>query len=309
MTTQNRYYSNLGQGTFITNTGGLTSSGSALTVQSNSKWPSQFPFTIRLEPGTANEEVALVTSGAGTAALPYQLTRGYDGTNQLAHAQGTSVIPGFCQLDFSQPAQHINLTGSSSGAHGLPSSAWLGGNQQLIVKHSHSDFSGLSLNIPSIPQTFNHLRIVYSLRGNGTSVGHYGSNVPFGDALQMQMNGVTTATYTGIYTLQWPSNAAPSGTITPGSQFNCGIVWNQYYATPGMGNGYIDIFSYADTSGIKQVSFNGAATDHGSAYGAVYGYAGPGGSSNTNAITSLKLIVNGSSSSVTAGNVWLYGII
>lgn len=308
MTTQNRYYSNLSQGSFITNTGGLSASASALTVQANNKWPTNFPFTIRLEPGTANEEVALVTSGAGTAVLPYQLQRGYDGTNQLTHAQGASVIPGFCQLDFSQAAQHINLTGSASAAHGLPSSAWLGGSTQLIVKYPYTSFVGTSLNIPSIPQTFNHLRLIYSLRGNGTTTGHYGSNVPYGDALQMEMNGVGTATYTGLYTLQWPSNASPSGTITPGVAFNCGIVWNQFYSTPGMGNGYVDIFSYADTTGIKQVSFNGSASDHGSAYGAVYGWAGPGGSSNAHAITSLHLTVSGSSSGVIAGNVWLYGI-
>jgi hypothetical protein len=308
MSTQNRYYSNLGQGTFITNTGGLTASASALTVQSSGNWPTQFPFTVRLEPGTANEEVALVTSGAGTAATPYQLQRGYDGTNQLVHAQGASVIPGFCQLDFSQAGQHINLTGSASGAHGLPAGAWLGGTQQLINKYAYTAFSGTQLNITSIPQTFSHLRLIYSLRGNGTTTGHFGASVPFGDALQMAMNGVTTATYTGLYTIQYPGTSTPSGTITPGAAFNCGIIWNQYYATPGMGNGYVDIFSYADTTGIKQVSFNGSASDHGSAYGAVFGWAGPGGSSNAHAITSIQLSVSGSSSGFIAGNVWLYGI-
>jgi hypothetical protein len=309
MTTQNRYYSNLGQGTFITNSGGLTASSSALTVQSNSNWPKQFPFTVRLEPGTANEEVALVTSGSGTSALPYQLTRGYDGTNQLVHAQGASVIPGFCQLDFSQPAQHINLTGSSSDAHGLPASAWLGGNRQLINTYPYTDWSGVTLNMSSIPQTFNHLQVVYAIRGNGTTTGHFGSNVPFIDALQMQVNGVTTATYTGLYNLVYPSNFTTSGTITPGSAFNCGAVWNQYYSTPGMGMGNIDIISYADTSSIKQVSFQGSCTDHGTAYAAIEGWGGPGGSSNAHAISSIQLSILGSSSSVISGNVWLYGLI
>lgn len=305
MTTQNRYYSNLGQGTFITNTGGLTSSGSAMTVQTNRNWPSQFPFTVRLEPGTNNEEVALVTSGAGTAALPYQLTRGFDGTNQLAHAQGTSVIPGFCQLDFSQPAQHINLTGSASGAHGLPASAWSGGTQQLIATYPYTAASGTTLNMPSIPQTFNHLKVVYSLRGNGTSAGHYTN---YTDALQMQVNGISTATYSGLYTLLNPSSTLTTPATSLGTAFNCGIVWNQFSATPGMGNGYIDIFSYADHAGVKQVSFQGAATDHGAAYSGVVGFGGPGGSSNTNPITSIQLIVFGSSSAFIAGDVWLYGI-
>lgn len=308
MTTQNRYFSNLSQGSFITNTGGLTSSASAMIVQSNNKWPTQFPFTVRLEPGAANEEVALVLSGAGTAASPYQLQRGYDGTNELSHAQGSSVIPGFCQLDFSQSAQHINLTGSASAAHGLPGSAWLGGTQQLIHTYPYTAFAGTQLNIPSIPQTFNHLKLVYNLRGNGTSVGHYGSNVPFGDALQMQMNGVTTATYTGLYNLMWPANLTTSGAITPGAAFNCGIVWNQFFATPGMGVGYVDLISYADNTSIKQVSFQGSASDHGSAYGAVLGWAGPGGSTNTRAITSIQLSIVGSSSGLTSGNIWLYGI-
>src|SRR5580698_10149631 len=136
MTTQNRYYSNLSQGSFITNVGGISSSNTVITVQATANWPTQFPFTVRIEPGTANEEVVLISSSAGTSSSPYIAQalsvsgRGFDGTNPLSHSQGAAIIPGFSQLDFAQPQQHITLTGSTSGAHGLPANAWSGGTMQ-----------------------------------------------------------------------------------------------------------------------------------------------------------------------------------
>lgn len=129
---QNRYYANLAQATFIANVAGLGISTTSLQVTANENWPTNFPFALWLEPNTLNAEVALVTSGAGTSVSPYVIERGYDGTTPLAHANGAIVTPGVIELDLAEPQQHLNLTGSASGAHGLPASAWLGGQLQLF---------------------------------------------------------------------------------------------------------------------------------------------------------------------------------
>lgn len=58
------------------------------------------PFVLRVEPGTVNEELVLVTAGAGTIGSPYTVTRGFgNGTaastkTAVSHAQGVPVTHG-----------------------------------------------------------------------------------------------------------------------------------------------------------------------------------------------------------------------
>lgn len=305
MAIQNRYYSNLAQGSFITNTGGIEPSDSALTVQASVHWPTSFPFVLRAEPGTANEEVILVTSGSGTSASPYLLSRGYDGTNPLVHAQGASIIPGFCQLDLVDPQVHINETTSTSGVHGLPANAWGGGTTQLIAAYPYTAASGTTLNITSIPPTYNHLRIQYAIKGNGTSAGGLTNGA---DPLLMRCNNISTNTYDGVSNYIGDSFSGARGGAGIGTTFYCGISWNNFYPTAGRGTGWIDIPNYSDSTSVKNVTFAGVATDNGGAITYIYGAGGPGGSANVSAISSIQLIMSGSSSGWAAGHVWVYGI-
>lgn len=214
--TQNRYYSNLAQATFIANTGGLGVSATALQVTANQNWPTAFPFALWLEPNTNNAEVVLVTSGAGTAISPYIIQRGFDGTIAYAHAVGAVVTPGVIELDLAEPASHINLAGSTSGAHGLPASAWLGGQLQLIstkvvpslqplVTFSSSDFA-------AIPSSANHLMVIVQAISNSLAVPN--------DYLMVQYNGYSGAFYIDQFLLNsngtnttnnFPSTSSSSG--------------------------------------------------------------------------------------------------
>src|ERR1700749_956310 len=110
--TQNRYYSNTAVITTLTNSAGMNAVETDLVVNSTTGWPTSFPFIIRLEPDSANEELVLATSGLGTSSTPYTVTRGYDGTSAKSHALGATVTHGFAQVDFAEPQQHLNLSGT-----------------------------------------------------------------------------------------------------------------------------------------------------------------------------------------------------
>lgn len=305
--TQNRYYSNLSQGSFVTTPGGLPIGETLMQVQANSHWPSSFPFAVRIEPGSANEEVVLVTAGSGTAGSPYVVTRGFDGTTQLNHSQGAAVIPGFCQLDLAEPQQHINMTASNSGAHGLPSSAWGGGTVQLIKSMDYTQATGTDFAFSGIPTNFNTLRLVYNLQGNGTTTGGFGSNATWADPLVLTFNNNHSSVYDGVSS--YTTNNTTSGCITgsgTGINFWCGAVWTQFFATPGMGSGWIELPGYANNAQVKQGTFSCIASDN---RGAIMNLWGCGGTSLTAAVNSLKVSVSGSSNGFTAGSIQLYGIV
>lgn len=316
MSTQNRYYSNLSQGTFLTNVGGIGSSDSAITVQATASWPAAFPFVVRFEPGTSNEEVGLVQSGSGTAGDPYILSaRGYDGTSPRTHSQGTSIIPGFCQLDFAEPQQHINQNTSTSLvsgqlAHGLPASTWGGGTMQLINKYP-VNLSGIQVSMPSIPSTYSHLRIEYAVRGNGTSAGVLpsgGSTPGFADVLTMRFNGVASNTYQGLAMNVSQTTGFATNPQINNTWFWCGLAWIQHPASAGMGTGWIDIPNYSGT-GVKSVNFSACAADGGADLVHLWGSGVAGGSTNTNPVSSIQINLQNSSTAYLAGNFWLYGIL
>lgn len=214
--TQNRYYSNLAQATFIANTGGIGISDTNLQVTANENWPIQFPFALWLEPNTTNSEVVLVTAGSGTALNPYVITRGYDGTIAYAHASGAVVTPGVIELDLADPQNHLNLTGSGSGAHGLPASAWLGGQLQLIntitVATPQPTVTFSSAVFSTIPSSINHLLVMVQALSSSVANNN--------DYLMVQYNGYTGSFYMDQFLLNsngtnstnnFPSNSSSSG--------------------------------------------------------------------------------------------------
>lgn len=106
-----------------TTSGGVASGDTnmVLSASLNTYFNSTFPFELRIEPDTANEEVVLVSSGTGLVGSPYVVTRGYSngvtGSNLTAkaHAQGASVRHGFSAIDLSESNNHINV---GRGTHG-----------------------------------------------------------------------------------------------------------------------------------------------------------------------------------------------
>lgn len=86
-----RYYSDTCPSTTlsqsITNTD-LTTLVLVTPVHSNF---SGFPFCLRIDPNTANEELIVVISGAGTVGTPYVYRRAFGTTTAKAHAAGAVV--------------------------------------------------------------------------------------------------------------------------------------------------------------------------------------------------------------------------
>ncbi len=94
-----RYYSSTAVRTTIANVAGLTTGTTTLSIAVQTGYPTQFPFTIRLDAGTASEELVSVTGGAGTIGTPYTITRGFDGTTASSHATGAAVSHAVAAID------------------------------------------------------------------------------------------------------------------------------------------------------------------------------------------------------------------
>lgn len=118
-----RYYSNVAVLTTLANVGGISTGATEITPTSTTGFPSQYPYTLRLEPDTANEELVTVTGPKSGSPGTLVITRASDGTTAKSHAQGSPVSHGVSARDFQEPQNHIATT-TVAGVHGLPQQAW-----------------------------------------------------------------------------------------------------------------------------------------------------------------------------------------
>lgn len=88
----------------------------SITVDSASGFPTQFPYTIILDPDTSIEEVCDVTFAAGNVLT---LDRGVDSTTAVAHAAGAVVYHGISARDPREANAHVNAT---TNVHGITGS-------------------------------------------------------------------------------------------------------------------------------------------------------------------------------------------
>ena len=195
-----RYYSN----TAIADTLAATISNSATSLYAGSGapsgYPTSYPFTLNLDPGTSNFELVSVTGGAGTSASPWTVSRGYDGTLARSHNAGAVLQHTWSAGDLAYAAAH-EASGSGSGVHGLPASAWLG---SALVTINETTLAGSTTNAVSwsaIPQTYEHLLVVVQARLTETTA--------LTDDITLQFNGDTGAHYSYVET----ASANISGTL------------------------------------------------------------------------------------------------
>lgn len=154
-----------------------------------------------------------------------------------------------------------------------------------------------SITFSAIPQDYKHLQIRYMARGNATQVTY---------ALQMRVNGQTSANYSRHALFGGSSNNIPQSTAsTANTSINIGLFPGGNESANIFGGGIIDILDYSSSDKYKSVKAFAGAT-----YGS-YGARLSSGASflNLNAITSLNFDHYDTTSSFVAGTRFsLYGI-
>lgn len=118
-----RYYSNVSVLTTLANVGGISAAATEITPVSTTGFPSQYPYTLRLDPDTPNEELVTVTGPKSGAPGTLVITRGSDGTTAKTHASGAPLVHGVSARDLQEPQNHMASVTPGS-VHGLPVSAW-----------------------------------------------------------------------------------------------------------------------------------------------------------------------------------------
>lgn len=87
----------------------------AITVDSASGFPIQFPYTIILDPDLSTEEVCDVTAAVGNVLT---ITRGVDSTTAVAHGAGALVYHGVSARDPREANEHVNAVTNVHGRTG-----------------------------------------------------------------------------------------------------------------------------------------------------------------------------------------------
>jgi hypothetical protein len=270
---QSLYYSNTAVANTIGNTGGISSSAtSCYCTTTPSGYPGSFPFKLVLDAGTSGMEIVLVTAGAGTAASPWTITRGYDSTTAQAHGGGSStgtVTHDFTAGDATLSRQH-EASGSGSGVHGLPLTAWQTGSFSVISELQLSNSTTTVQTFSGIPQTYNHLLLIVVARLTETT--------QLSDDISLQINGDSGAHYSYLTI----SATNTSGTLTAPGDFTT------FSATS------VPLFRVAASQG-------GSAVNIGAGFALIPWYAG---SAFNSAVLSMSGMGNGTSAVVDGRVRW-----
>lgn len=105
-----------------------------ITLDNVSGFPSQFPYTLIIDPDLVTEEVVDVTNVVGNIAT---IVRGVDSTTAIAHATGAKVYHGVTARDATEANTHVN---SSTNVHGGTGTVVDTGSVQTIT--ASKNFTG-----------------------------------------------------------------------------------------------------------------------------------------------------------------------
>ena len=181
----NRYYSAIAQDTTITS--GITSSSTTVVVAGTTGFPSQYPFALALDYGSALEEIVDVTNVAG---LTLTITRGVNSTTPVGHNAGATVRHVITARDMTEVQTHFNTT-LTAGAHGVTGAlaTFLGSPSSANLASAMLDETGTGPLMFSQSPTINNpiLTGVVTAAGSGGNAGQIlassGSGVVWSDAI------------------------------------------------------------------------------------------------------------------------------
>jgi hypothetical protein len=241
-----RNYSNTSVADSLVVTGGGNLSTGATSISAGSGAPVGYPtppFILNLEPTTANQELVLVGSGAGTVASPWIISRGADGTTPKTHVSGTAIAHTLSAGDLTTAATHYAY-GSGSGVHGLPAGAWLSGGFTSIATTT-TTASQAAFTWSAIPGTYKNLLI--------TGQGRLGESPVYSDDVSITFNGDAGSYYSYMTVIA----ANPAGVMSswaPGTGYASGqgplfrFMASGFGGAANSGGGIAFIPNYAGTT-------------------------------------------------------------
>jgi hypothetical protein len=260
-----------------------------------------------LDIGTVSEEIVTVTAGSGTSGSPWTITRGQDGTSTVAHSLGATAGHRVTAGDENLSRAHEALSGGSSGAHGLPASAWATAAIALL-DHQLFSVAAASVSWSSIPNTYTHLLVV--------AQGKFSENTQQSDSILCTLNSDSSAKYS--YLAQYSTNVsgASTGALVGGQTTTSATTsWplirlgaSQAGSAANAGGGWAIIPNYTSTvfnKGFYSVSGAGDGTTAFVDQRIVSGWYNP---ASQTAISTMTLTAPGASNFVIGSYISLYGI-
>jgi len=114
---QTRYYASTAkQASLSSSIDGVVTS---ITLDLTTGFPTNYPYSLVIDPDTNKEEIITVGSSGGGTTL--NVTRGEDGTSAVAHSAGATVRHIISGRDFNEFSAHIGSSGTptTAGVHGV----------------------------------------------------------------------------------------------------------------------------------------------------------------------------------------------
>lgn len=114
---QKRYYASTAKQASLST--GIDSTVTSITLDLVTGFPSNYPYTLVIDPDTNKEELIKVTSSGGGTTLT--VTRGEDSTTNVAHSAGATVRHVVSGQDFNEFSAHIGSAAvpTTAGVHGV----------------------------------------------------------------------------------------------------------------------------------------------------------------------------------------------
>jgi len=114
---QKRYYASTAKQASLST--GIDSTVLSITLDLVTGFPSNYPYTLVIDPDTNKEELIKVTASGGGTTLT--VTRGEDSTTNVAHSAGATVRHVVSGQDFNEFSAHIGsaATPTKAGVHGV----------------------------------------------------------------------------------------------------------------------------------------------------------------------------------------------